>query len=372
MQPIASIQYLRAIAALMVVFGHAQHDAAIWAGKLGTPFAKLHLLPWGAGVDLFFVISGMIMVYASRDLFGRPGAPGLFIKRRLIRIVPLYWLLASAYVLTMALQNLTIGKAWPEPLAMLASYVFIPVDTYATGIPQPFYTLGWTLNYEMFFYVAFAGLILLPPTLAVLTLLWGFILIVLIGAMLSPDLAAPAFWSQPIILEFTLGALIGLALIYGFSLSRTVRALLAGAGIALLMADFLGSSTQPGNWITPNDLARLLAWGLPSAMIVAGVVLGPQRQPVGVAGRAALLLGDASYALYLSHPFVIVLVRKGLIAAGLFESAGGWLAVIAALAFSAALAILIYRLLERPMIRALMRRFAPAGFAPARLSAKPA
>lgn len=372
MQPIASVQYLRAAAALMVVFGHAQHDAAVWSGKLGLAFAKSDLLPWNAGVDLFFVISGLIMVYASRDLFGRLGAPTLFIKRRLIRIVPLYWILASAYVVAMALQNVRTGKAWPEPLAMLAAYVFLPVDTYGNGAIQPFFTLGWTLNYEMFFYFCFAGLLLLPPTLAVLTLLWGFILVTILGAMFSPAPDALAFWTQPIILEFGMGALLGLALIYGFRLSMAMRGLLIVSGTTVLGLDFLGSGTQPEGWITPNDLERLLAWGLPAAMIVAGTVLGYQRRPGGIAGRTALLLGDASYALYLSHPFVIVLTRKALIAAGLFQSAGGWLPVAVSLLLSAVVSIVIYRLLERPMTRALTRRFIGTDAPAARLSTKAA
>ena len=372
MQPIASVQYLRAVAALMVVFGHAQHDAAVWAGRIGSTFSKVHLLPWGAGVDLFFVISGLIMVYASRELFGRPGAPALFIKRRLIRIVPLYWIFASAYVVTMAVQNASIGKPWPTAFAMLAAYAFLPFDTYGNGVLQPFFTLGWTLNYEMLFYICFAGLILLPPTLAVLTLVWGFILLAVLGAAFDPTTAALAFWSQAIILEFALGALIGLALLLGFRLAFVSRALLTSAGVLLLMVDGLGSSMQAENWITPNDVMRVLAWGLPASMIVAGVVLGDRRQPEGIAGRTALLLGDASYALYLSHPFVIVLTRKALLATGLFQSAGGWALVAASLFLSAIISILIYRLLERPMTRALTRRFVLAGEPPARLSAKPA
>ncbi len=96
-QTIAVLQVLRAIAALTVVFGHAQHDALVSAMRAGQEFTRNHALPWGAGVDLFFVISGFIMVHASERLFGREGAAREFALRRLIRIVPLYWLLATAY-----------------------------------------------------------------------------------------------------------------------------------------------------------------------------------------------------------------------------------------------------------------------------------
>ena len=93
---IAVLQVLRAVAALTVVFGHAQHDALVSAMRAGQAFTRNHALPWGAGVDLFFVISGFIMVHASERLFGREGAARAFMLRRLIRIVPLYWLLATA------------------------------------------------------------------------------------------------------------------------------------------------------------------------------------------------------------------------------------------------------------------------------------
>ncbi|MBV9537584.1 MAG: acyltransferase, partial [Acidisphaera sp.] len=91
MKQIGSIRILRAVAALMVVLAHAQDDASHEALKAGATFARTHLLPWVAGVDLFFVISGFIMVHASERLFATPGGPATFLARRVIRVVPLYW-----------------------------------------------------------------------------------------------------------------------------------------------------------------------------------------------------------------------------------------------------------------------------------------
>ncbi|MET0430390.1 MAG: acyltransferase, partial [Microvirga sp.] len=91
MSKLVHVQVLRALAALSVAFLHAQHDALTLAGRAGTVLALPDRLPWMAGVDVFFVISGFIMVYSSRDLFARPGGPAVFLARRVARVVPLYW-----------------------------------------------------------------------------------------------------------------------------------------------------------------------------------------------------------------------------------------------------------------------------------------
>ncbi|MBA4334995.1 MAG: hypothetical protein C0420_08825, partial [Methylobacterium sp.] len=105
---ILPIQVLRALAAFMVAVHHVQPDAAVLARLAGQPFAGSDLLPWMAGVDIFFVVSGFIMVHASASLFDRPGAPALFLKRRLVRIVPLYWAATTLFLL--------IGLALPATL----------------------------------------------------------------------------------------------------------------------------------------------------------------------------------------------------------------------------------------------------------------
>src|SRR5258705_5378402 len=78
-----SIQALRAIAAILVLLGHA--SVALREKVAAFPF-----FPAGPfGVDIFFVISGFVMVYSSERLFGQPGASMYFFARRLARIVPL-------------------------------------------------------------------------------------------------------------------------------------------------------------------------------------------------------------------------------------------------------------------------------------------
>ena len=151
MNQIAIIQVLRAVAALMIVLSHAQNDALNEALKAGLPFSRVAVLPWDAGVDLFFVISGFIMVYASERLFATPGAAGAFIGRRLARIVPLYWV-ATLVSLAVLAYVAHLGKhPFPAPPEIASSFGFIPFGRPRDGLARPLVPQGWTLNDELMF-----------------------------------------------------------------------------------------------------------------------------------------------------------------------------------------------------------------------------
>lgn len=356
---IASVQVLRALAALTVVFGHAQHDALVTAGRVGLAFARNHLLPWGAGVDLFFVISGFIMVHASAGLFGRPGAARTFLRRRLIRIVPLYWLLASAYLVLSQSFGGAGERAPLAPAGILASYLFWPLDLFGDGHPRPFYTLGWTLNYEMAFYALFAAFIALPRHAAILGVAVMLGLGVIAGAMLDPAATPLWFWSRPIVLEFVAG--MGIAMLHqgGFRLARPAALALIALAFLALILDPMGAATKPMDWITPNDWLRLAAWGLPMAALMAGIVLRRDATPAlpgHAISRFWIGLGDASYALYLAHPFALVALRKLWLAAGLHATLGLWPLVALMIAGSIALAFAVHRLIEMPIATMLRPR----------------
>ena len=124
MQPIHSIQVLRALAAFMVAIHHVQPDAAVVAARAGLSFTRSDLLPWMAGVDIFFVVSGFIMVHASQDLFGRDGASSLFLKRRLARIVPLYWAMTTLFLLVGLVVPAVLNSGVPSLGQVLGSYLF--------------------------------------------------------------------------------------------------------------------------------------------------------------------------------------------------------------------------------------------------------
>src|SRR5690606_35064881 len=107
------------------------------------------LFPGDFGVDLFFVISGFIMVHVSRNQFARPGAPLDFVRRRLVRIVPLYWTMTTLMVAVVLLLPQSVDTATADPRQWIASYLFIPFERASDGMMRPVLGLGWSLNYEM-------------------------------------------------------------------------------------------------------------------------------------------------------------------------------------------------------------------------------
>lgn len=357
MRQILPVQMLRALAALTVVIGHAQAQAIFDVAKFGASFTPSHILPWGAGVDLFFVISGFIMVISSEKLFAAPGASVTFITRRLARIIPLYWAFSTLYLLTKVEFGSPDGNPLPSFPQILASYAFWPADTFGDGYPRPFYTLGWTLNYEMFFYALFAVLIVFPREKAV-----GLVAAVLaagvtLGLFFKPDFVPFAFWSQPIVLEFALG--MGIALLFrrGIELGAPLRLCLFALAVIFLCFDGMDAAHKAVEWITPNDLSRVLNWGLPAAILLAAAVLKPQkRQAEGAFANMAVMLGDASYALYLVHPFVIVSLNKIWIKCGLYQSFGYWSYIVMVLIGASLAALAVHRWFEMPVTNRLRVR----------------
>ena len=88
-----TIQALRAVAALLVVLLHALET---WGERVDPAAPGVNWENGASGVDIFFIISGFVMVISSQRLVDRPGAWRTFLQHRVIRIVPLYWLLTTA------------------------------------------------------------------------------------------------------------------------------------------------------------------------------------------------------------------------------------------------------------------------------------
>jgi len=297
---IDNIQTLRALAALLVVFVH-----------LDVFLRALGLAPFGhGGVDLFFVISGFIMVHTTGRapavrapaVRARPISPASFLVNRFTRIAPIYWLI-TLFVYGVALAAPSLLQATstaPEQLAK--SLFFIPFQK-ANGLVQPTLFVGWTLNYEMFFYALFAVGLAFPKRPVGAALVAAFMVaLVAFGSVVRPESVLGAFYTRPIILEFVAGMALG-AIGAGVCVPvRWKRGLLLGACALGLAAVAFVPLLFPG-------LSRLVTQGVPAVAVVAGAIVLHQSG-VRVGGRWLLLLGDASYALYLTHPFVTQAAQK--------------------------------------------------------------
>jgi exopolysaccharide production protein ExoZ len=299
---IASIQVLRAAAAAAVAIAHTHFEANKIAELSGTTNPLPTMVLGAAGVDLFFVISGFIMVYSSWQMFGYPRSPWVFAVRRIVRIVPLYWLGTTVMLFyTIRLQSWDLSKLdWSY---VAASYFFIP-HLSPQGEWMPLLGLGWTLNHEMFFYLAFAVVLPFRPAIAVTTLV-AFLLAFSLSGSNVPLPQALRYLANQHLWEFALGALIGLAYCAKFRLQKWVALSVGFGGLAVIVAC--------GIWdIVPDVASRFVAWGIPSGlMMVAALHLAESDIP---ARRWLILAGDASYCIYILHVIIMPIIRNAALA----------------------------------------------------------
>jgi exopolysaccharide production protein ExoZ len=339
--PLPGIQVLRALAALLVVVHHTQLNVT---QGFNLPAALPRFDVGSAGVDIFFVISGFIMVVSSQGLFGKAGAARIFIERRLIRIVPLYWLVTTLYVLATLVVSPGNSRVLSAP-DLVASYLFFPLAA-PGGAAMPALVVGWTLNYEMFFYGLFALALLAPRRWAVPGLVAGLVGLVLAHETGQVTGMPLLVWSDPIVIEFAFGMVIGAAFIGNLRVPRPLAlALVLGAAVAL--------AVQAADRI-PHGIARPLLYGAPALALVAGASLGRGATfPAWL--QPAVILGDASYSLYLLHLPVlwagrIAATRLGIDMTGPVTP---YVHVALCLAASVLIALLTYRWAERPATDAL-------------------
>jgi len=342
-----SVQVLRAVAALMVTIAHAVEEAKYFFG-FRPGFDTISL---GKGVDLFFVISGFIIFYSSRSLFARPGAVGTFAYNRLSRVAPLYYLFTTLMVLVVVFLPSGVKEARFDLGQIVTSYAFIPFERY-DGRIAPILSLGWTLNYEIFFYGLFSLVMWLPARRAAAACVALLVGLAVVGVFV-PD-AAPApfrFWTHNIILEFAMG--IGIAVAYGawgkrFARSGWIAAVPAVIGAAGLY--ILNLETPP------IDLPRFLSAGVPAALILGAAVLLAPASVELAAPRWMTALGDSSYSLYLSHRFVQRPIQILVTQWSAGSAVSGILYVVLAVAVAIAAGHAIFLMLEQPLLGLLRQR----------------
>ena len=293
MKKLDSIQVLRAVAALLVVFCHGAAEV----GRHGAAAEQLWPLVNTKGlfgVDIFFVVSGFVMMYIVSGQRSGSASAGWFICDRIVRVVPLYWMATLLSVgIGLVLPALKHKNAYGVEY-VLRSLFFVPSANPMTGAPEPVLGLGWTLNYEMFFYVVISLVLLLGIRRVYLAVAAIFVSFVALGLLLKPEYLILKSWTHTIILEFVFGVLFAQLRLSGFRIGVPAQIALVVAGVATWLA--IGP---------PADGAfdmRGLVWGPAAAAIFAGVVMG--RRDVAYP-KLLLLIGDASYSLYLTHLFIM-------------------------------------------------------------------
>jgi exopolysaccharide production protein ExoZ len=343
---IRNVQLLRFVAALGVVISHS---AALFIPR-GPATAWFWAVPWTGGVDLFFVISGFVMLCLTHDAFGQRHAAGDFLWRRLVRIVPPYWFFTTVTVLAAWVAGGRLKGTTIDLVQLVTSYGFLPWPR-GDGKLNPILAQGWTLNHEIVFYVAFAAALCARRGLALLCA--GFVLLALLHPFVPARFFIPAFWTRPIILEFLGGILLARLYLTGFRLP-TAGAVLGG--VCALSAFVVTAGVDFG------AATRVIHLGIPALLLGGSVILLPDPQRPGALHRALQAGGDASYTLYLAHYGIVNAValvwqRLGL---GL-----PWLGVLAGIVVSIGVALVFFRRVERPVTQRLQRLISRRG--PSRL-----
>ena len=343
---LSSLQALRAFAASAVVFFHAV-EASVRGQSPNSAETILREIAWlgSFGVDVFFVISGFIMMYAHYDDFGKSRSSSRFLLKRLIRIIPNYWLLTAlaATILIVAPQLSHFGRE-VDVQWVVASFLFVPW-TSSSGSPWPVLGLGWTLNFEMYFYLVFAIALLMTRRTAILAVCIFFGLSIALGFFIDRDNAFIAQATNWLLAEFVLGLFLGMLFLKGREIPDIFGALAIILCFTLL---FLSLFLKENNAFQP--MLRFVFFGIPAACLVAALTLTPFSKKF-VPPRSVMLIGDASYSLYLTHVFTLPAVL--LVLGGLPVSIQLWGTITVLLITSILVCLAFYFLFEKPSQRFL-------------------
>ncbi len=339
-QKLLSIQYLRGIAALLVLASHALLYPMV------EPNSDFHRLGW-LGVILFFVISGFIMVTVVGE--GRFDA-WKFLRRRAIRIVPMYWgATILAAILALALPSMFKTTVF-DGGQLLLSLLFVPFYNPISHEIRPLYKLGWTLNYEAFFYVCFALLAFVGTVPRVVLLTAAFTALALIGLAVVPFLAVEEFYTSYMPLAFCAGAWLGVATLRGgiAALPAAIPVAIAVLGLCGLIEGF---AVEHGALESGLSFAGFAVFA--SALVLLGVRYEFRLPHVAILELA----GDASYSIYLVHIYAVAVVAgvgfKLFDASNVFANAG---VVAVAMVGGVVGGLIVYRFIEQPLLNLLRSR----------------
>lgn len=285
------IQLLRGIASLLVVLLHCSRNSIETLHK--NFFANFFEFG-GAGVDIFFVLSGFIITYTNLKFIAKTDAFGFFIKRRIVRIYPTYWIIISLFLLLQVLLPSFYRSHFSFDLKnILSTYLLFPQHIMVNGV-------SWTLSYEIFFYLLFSLSFFIPQKK------WSFCLAMLYAAIIillpifsSYDFEKGNAWVSLIIfpmnVEFFMGILAAV-IIPKISNKAALPLIVSGSIIFLTSAIFSDLKYN----LVANTFNRVILFGIPSLLIITGLVKYELSNKIKVY-TVFLLLGEASYSLYLIH-----------------------------------------------------------------------
>ena len=334
------VQALRGIAALLVVsvhFGNPNGFESRYLGVASPLFGPLGRIGT-VGVDLFFLISGFIMVVSTLRPDGKSLAPAEFLRRRCLRIYPPMWVIELAVLVVYLKAPELVNSHGTGPTDLLASFLLLP------QLGSPLLLVTWTLVFEMYFYFVFTiGLFGRARFIVPVLVAWGIAIIILSRAHVDPKNAYAVFLSQPLAFDFLIGAGIGGLMHFPVSMRWAIVACSLGA-IAFAWSAvpiITGTAGFPAGWYR-------IAFDVPVAAMMFGLItIERARSPY--VPRALERVGNASYAMYLLHVPLLSLVGlaiRRLHPSGPLADLGIVLAMYALVIFTG---IIYFERIERPL-----------------------
>lgn len=344
-----SIQVLRALAVVLVTHIHGMRLQRQFGVSFQQHFYRLD--DFGAiGVDLFFVISGFIISYVAGHYIGYKDG-GEFLKKRFLRINPIYYLASMIHFVILCLigSEFTLDVLF---IRFLNSLTILPLFAIQIQPFMPILNVGWSLSVEWLFYLLFFLTILtgIKNKLIGLVIIIG--VLVTFGRFYHPDFWF-AFYTHPLLLEFLLG--VGIHYIYkrvqvGQAVAFVLFFIGIGGYIFNIFYDYKNFAKLGDVMMAVDQINRVLLWGIPSAFLFAGSVF------LGKAGvwnklwnnSFVLLLGDASYSIYLIHIIVNYMLYALYRQVGFFLNPD--LSIFLHMVAGIAAGVLFYKKVERPVI----------------------
>lgn len=330
---IYSVQYLRGIAALMVVLHHIEIKGEQYGNGALNGFTVGYF-----GVDLFFIISGFIMCHTT---WNKNISFGKFMYARIIRILPLYWFITSAALVIFIIAPGVVNSGGGTT-SIWASYLLAP-----NGV-RYLVDNGWTLRYEFYFYLIFGASLFIKSDKHYLIISAIILALILMGLVIQPENSWGKFFLDKLLLEFLMG-IFAFHLVKQARLSNFVALLLLGVGLYAVVAQNAIKEIE-----TP--LQRVISGGVPMLGIFIGMVHFEAlfSKSNNLFFRALEHLGDSSFSLYLTHPFVLSPVAMILRKFGLSQHNN--LFILSLLTLAIAVGWICYQLVEQPLNRTFKKQ----------------
>lgn len=303
---INNLQVLRAFAAILVIIFHTIGVAKVF-GYNTSIFTSVP--SFGSfGVDIFFVISGFIISHVQ---YSRPKSPLLFLKNRLKRIVPLYWTLTIAVTIIFYFFSLKFNLQ-----QSITSLLFISSNFH---YDYPTLAPGWTLEYEMLFYLIFAGAITAHKYSI------NIIVSVMIIALVLLKLV------EPIVLEFVFGMIA--SYFYRNNIFKESKFILLSLSVLWYLIGF---------YVEFGEM-RVLSFGFPAALLVLSCCYFNQ-----IKSTLFLSLGNSSYSIYLIQAFTLPLYFETIKWSGI-TGINADIVILACSIFTVSSGVCLYYLYEKPV-----------------------